>query len=601
MKVLGINIFGHDHSVCIIDTKKKDIFAISLERVNRIKHDNNILDFIIAEYPDEFKNIEHICLGGGNQKNDFTINVGKFYVNILKQRARFYKRFKPSFKKDQVALINRNVINNPFKFGPLNYITYFCEKLSNRFINKNDFSKDDFSKYISKMFNINEKAICFYDHHKSHAASAYYFSGFKDKVISVTMDGYGDDFYSKAYLCTNGNMELIGSSKVRLIDNATTEENLLSVGTLYGNFTEAMDLIRNSEEGKVEALAAYGNSNNEIYYDLMKSYSIVDNSIMFNDSIDKYYDLQYLYSIRNKYGKEDFCAAIQAFLNDLMIDYTKVLKEQYNVTKICLSGGVTANVITNLSIFEKNTFEDIYVFPAMADDGVAVGAAVLKLHEEGEDISFLKDFEMPYWGPTINYKNDLEQILEENSKKIRYELNENWFHEIAVKLMNDEVGAVVLDKMEFGPRALGNRSIIASPLNNTTRNKINQNIKKRPSYQPFCPSVLAEERERLFEKSLPNKHMTFAFRLKKEFQSKLPSAVHIDLTGRPQFVEFKDNPKYYTLIKEFKKLSGFGVIIDTSFNLHGRTIVRTPQDAIDDFLDCNLDFLIIENYIIHRN
>jgi carbamoyltransferase len=602
MRVLGINIFGHDHSVFIIDTIKKDIFAISLERVSRIKHDNNTLDLIVKEYQNEFKDIDYVCLGGGNKRNDFTVNIGYSYVNTVKQRSRFYKKFKPKYKKEQVELLNSNVISNPLKFGLINFTKYLYLRITNKFIYKNDFNQSVFSEYISKMIMYSgSNEIEYYDHHKSHAASAYYFSGFFDtKVISLTMDGYGDDFYSKVYLCENENMELIGNSKVRVINNATIGENLLSIGTLYGNFTVAMGLRRNSEEGKVEALAAYGNYKNEIYYDLLKSYRIVDNAIELNDDIEKYYTADYLEKIKLEHGDENFCAAIQAFLNDLMVDYTKYLKDKYSIQKICLSGGVTANVIMNLNILKKNEFKDIYVFPAMADDGVAAGAALLKLKDLGEDISFLSNMVMPYWGPTINYKNDLEKTLRSNNKKINFKLNENWPIDIAKKLMDDEVGAIVLGKMEYGPRALGNRSIIASPLNNKTRDKINSNIKKRPSYQPFCPSVLEEERNRLFSDALPNKHMTFAFRLFKEYVKDIPSAVHVDLTGRPQFVEENDNVRYYQLLREFKKISGYGIIINTSFNLHGRTIVRTPQDAIDDFLDCNLDFLVIENFVIRR-
>lgn len=602
MKVLGINTFGHDHSVFIIDTENEDIFAISLERVNRIKHDNNDLSMVVSEYPEIFKDIDFIALGGGAGKNTFTMNVGKSYISILKRRLLFYKAFRPKYKKDSAELMNKKVFNNPINFGLANFVKYQYLRTINRFFYKNDYSIVDFTRYINRTFKQkSDPDVTYYDHHLSHASSAYYFSGFDDeKVISLTIDGYGDDYYSKVFLCENGEMEYLSGSKVRKINGATVGENLVSIGTLFGNFTEAMDLRRNSEEGKVEALAAYGNHNNEIYNDLMKSCS-VDSSIKFNDKIDKYYNIEFLRKIRQEYGDYDFCAAIQSFLNDVISNYVRCLVDDYGVNKICLSGGVAANVIMNLNIFEENILDDVFVFPAMADDGVAAGAAVLKLKEAREDITFLRKHYMPYWGPDINYKNNLEQVLKKNSDKIKYTLNQNWHEEVAQHLFNNKVGSLVIGKMEYGPRALGGRSIIASPLNNITRDKINKNIKRRPSYQPFCPSVLESERRRLFENSLPNKHMTFAFRLKEKYFDKLPSAVHIDRTGRPQFVEEKDNPDYYKLLSEFKKLCGFGVLINTSFNLHGRTIVRTPQDAIDDFIDCNLEFMVMGNYLIYRN
>jgi len=144
------------------------------------------------------------------------------------------------------------------------------------------------------------------------------------------------------------------------------------------------------------------------------------------------------------------------------------------------------------------------------------------------------------------------------------------------------------------------RSIIANPMLNNSRDKINSKVKKRPSYQPFCPSILESDRQRLFHNSFKHKHMALAFRMKKEHIEHLPCAVHIDGTARPQFVEKKDNPMYYRYLKELKKITGYGVSLNTSFNLHGRTIVRTPQDAVIDFIDCNLDELFIEGYRVRR-
>jgi len=155
-------------------------------------------------------------------------------------------------------------------------------------------------------------------------------------------------------------------------------------------------------------------------------------------------------------------------------------------------------------------------------------------------------------------------------------------------------------RMEFGPRALGNRSIIANAMLEESRDKINSTVKKRPAYQPFCPSILEEERERLFESSFPHKHMAIAFRMKEKHIKKLPCAVHIDGTARPQFVDKRDNPNYYRYLKALKKMTGYGVSLNTSFNLHGRTIVRTPKDAVIDFIDCNLDELFIEGYRVTR-
>ena len=155
--------------------------------------------------------------------------------------------------------------------------------------------------------------------------------------------------------------------------------------------------------------------------------------------------------------------------------------------------------------------------------------------------------------------------------------------------------------MEFGPRALGNRSIVADPSREGIRQRINSTVKRRPNYQPFCPSILEEERLRLFKDSFSHKHMAIAFRMREEYIPDLPCAVHVDGTARPQFVEEEDNPSYYRYLKALKELTGYGVSLNTSFNLHGRTIVRTPHDAVVDFIDCNIDELYIEGFRVKRH
>ena len=179
-------------------------------------------------------------------------------------------------------------------------------------------------------------------------------------------------------------------------------------------------------------------------------------------------------------------------------------------------------------------------------------------------------------------------------------MGDEWYVRAAESIANDKIIGVFQGRMEFGPRALGNRSILANPTNPDTRLKINSTIKNRPPFQPFCPSILEEERERLFESSFSHKHMAIAFRMKEEYWERLPSAIHIDGTARPQFVEEKDNPNYFRLLKELKELTGFGVALNTSFNLHGRTIVRKPEDAIVDFVDCKMDELYLEGFLIRR-
>jgi carbamoyltransferase len=205
---------------------------------------------------------------------------------------------------------------------------------------------------------------------------------------------------------------------------------------------------------------------------------------------------------------------------------------------------------------------------------------------------------MPYFGSSFK-KEEIEKELIKSSLKYEY-LGDEAYKKGAKKIVEGKIGAIFQGRTEFGPRALGNRSIIASVQDRDIQKKINSSIKNRPLFQPFCPSILAEEKERLFEKAYLNKHMTIAFRLKEEFKEDIPGSIHIDSTARVQFVEEKDNPNYYNLIKEVKNLTGFGVIINTSFNKHGRTMVLNPKQAIIDFLDTNLDFMIMEGFWVSR-
>jgi len=235
----------------------------------------------------------------------------------------------------------------------------------------------------------------------------------------------------------------------------------------------------------------------------------------------------------------------------------------------------------------------------MGDDGTALGAAILSALKYNEDVSWLKKYHMPYFGDQFSRK-EVKETLESFNNIIFEDVNDQWPEIAAKSVSKGRICALFHGRMEFGPRALGNRSIIANPMLENSRDKINSTVKRRPSYQPFCPSILEEERERLFDNSFPHKHMAIAFRMKKVHIKKLPCAAHIDGTARPQFVEPGDNKNFYRYLKELKKITGYGVSLNTSFNLHGRTIVRTPEDAVIDFIDCNLDELFIEGFRVRR-
>ena len=607
MRIMGTKYCGHDSAICILDTKKKEIFAISTERVTRIKHDSIDITPILEVY--NFKNIDY----ASHSYNDFE---DKGHDGELREKMTYNKDIekalrliiKPIYASDfNLTRVEKNLKIFSSLFTNFSaFKAYYESKFKRALVQETpEGNKKAFTNYIKKnlaKFNLEPKQIFFYDHHLCHAIPSYYLSPFNDeKALALTIDGQGDGYFSKLFYF-NGldDYKLIGESKASFMGEG---DKFLSIGRLYNYFTQAMDLRPNSDEGKVEALAAFGNADEDLYQQLMSATYLDKNLLSINFDIkliQRFYDIKWLKEQRNRIGDENFCASIQTYLEDIMVDYLNSAYEKYPTNNLCLSGGVAANIIMSLAIYERTNFKNIYVLPPMGDEGTAFGGAILKALEFNKDIRWLKDFSMPYFGDSFS-REQVKEVLD-NFDNISYEdLGDNWPEVAAISVSEGKICALFHGQMEFGPRALGNRSIIGNPMLEDTRQKINSTIKRRPAYQPFCPSILEEERERLFKESFPHKHMAIAFRMKDEFIEDLPCAVHVDGTARPQFVEEKDNPNYYRYLKALKKITGYGVSLNTSFNLHGRTIVRTPKDAIIDFIDCNIDELFIEGYLVKRN
>ncbi len=609
MKYLGMKFMGHDSSVCLIDTQNKKIFAISTERVTRIKHDWINISPILKEYRDKFKDVDFIS-------HSFQFMESPFFVlkDMLEELWR--KIDNPKYIKDCTPTKERHnkfyklIFANPIFAIKHMFLTAFL--LLNRICNKINLKCFISTKrYILNIFQRlditpSNKEVLFVDHHVAHAASLYpwfeHSDVSKDKLI-LTMDGEGDGYFSKLFIFDSkkNTFKNIASSESRTV-RVDHKRYAGSIGILYGNFTEALGLRRDSDEGKVEALAAFGEADDSILEELMSIFEIKDLALNLNTTkAKKFYDMNFLSELRKKLGDENFSATIQTWLENIMIKYLREIKLKYPQFKfLYLAGGVSANVIMNMRVYEELGFERVVVVPAMGDDGTALGSAIYHALKNGEDLSWMQKVVMPYFGHQISEK-ELKQALKVFEPQIYYsKLGNDWHKDVAKEIYQGKIVALVNSKAEFGPRALGNRSILANPQNPNLKEKINKEIKRRPWYQPFCPSVLSEERERLFKKSFDHKHMAIAFRVKDEYTNLIPSAVHIDGTARPQFVSFNDNPDYYKILQEFKALSGIGVLINTSFNLHGRAMVRTAKDAVVDFLDCNIDSLYIHGYKITR-
>jgi carbamoyltransferase len=600
MKIVGTKYCGHDSAFCLLDTKQKTVFAMSTERVTRIKHDFLDIDPILGAY--QFDSVDYVAHSYSDFENDGELREKMTYNKDIEKALRLI--INPTYIKDlnvtraeKNQLIRKSLLTN---FSAVK--AYYGAKFKRALVKETpEGNRLAFTNYIKENFNkynLYPKEIFFYEHHLCHAIPSYYLSPFNgDEALALTVDGQGDGFFSKLYSFKNDTeYKLIGQSSADFMNSSG--DSFLSIGRIYNSFTQAMDLRPNSDEGKVEALAAFGRADKDLLAQLKEATRIDKNTLSINYDIAKitpFYDIDFLKQHRAKMGDENFCAVVQTYLEDTIVEYLNFAYEQYPISNLCLSGGVAANIIMSLSIYERTNFKNIYVLPPMGDDGLAIGSAILTALEVGEDVSWLKDYTMPYFGDEYT-REQVKSALGKFDNITVDDLENTWPEEAAKSVAAGKICSLFHGKMEFGPRALGNRSIIGNPMLEDTRQRINSTVKRRPSYQPFCPSILEEERERLFKDSFPHKHMAIAFRMKEEFIKDLPCAVHVDGTARPQFVEQQDNPNYYRYLKELKNITGYGVSLNTSFNLHGRTIVRTPQDAVVDFIDCNLDELFIEGY-----
>ena len=609
MRIVGTKYCGHDSSLCLLDTEQKTIFAMGTERVTRIKHDVMDVSPVLDAYP--LGNVDVVC----HSLSDFENRSGEGELRAQMTHNKDIEKalrliINPTYIKDlnvtraeKNKLLFKSLLTN-FPAVKAYYGAKFKRALTK---NNKENNKKVFTNYIRKNFNkrnLFPKKIYFFDHHLCHAIPSYYLSPYNnEKALALTIDGQGDGFFSKLYVFDEkAKYKLIGYSKATPLGQGGQGGRYLSVGRIYEHFTQAMDLRVGSDEGKVEALAAFGKADQDLLAQLKDATQIDKNTLSINYDIAKitpFYDIDFLKKHRAKMGDENFCAVVQTYLEDTVVDYLNFAYEKYPINNLCLSGGVAANIIMSLNIYERTPFKNIYVLPPMGDDGLAIGSAILTALEVGEDVSWLKDYVMPYFGDEYT-REQVKQALDGFDNIIVEDLESSWPEEAAKSVVEGKICSLFHGKMEFGPRALGNRSIIGNPMLEDTRQRINSTVKRRPSYQPFCPSILEEERERLFKNSFPHKHMAIAFRMKKQHIKNLPCAVHVDGTARPQFVEEQDNPNYYRYLKELKNIMGYGVSLNTSFNLHGRTIVRTPQDAVVDFIDCNLDELFIEGYRVTR-
>ncbi len=448
---------------------------------------------------------------------------------------------------------------------------------------QNERKKDNFRTILDA--GLSPARIEYFDHHYCHAASAYYTSGFNE-CLTVSIDASGDGYCSRVFYCKDGKMTLLHSIPF-----------YHSIGYYYTLVTFILG-FKAGQQGKVTGLAARGNYSHciRVFEDLItynKKKKIFENN-------GKYYFFQKpeLEEKLREFTREDISAAIQKHLENLVTAYIAdiISTYQYDDIDVALAGGIFANVLLNQRISNIPQINQIFIHPHMGDGGLASGAALLYYHNKskGQNPYSLNQV---YLGREIP---DTEIVESLKKSSLEYSCFENIESKIAVLLFEGNVVARFEGRMEYGPRALGHRSILCHASDPTINKWLNHRL-KRYEFMPFAPIVLDEDADEYFMMNgqyHPAQFMTITCDTTEKCKNKYPAVVHIDGTARPQIVYEKYSPSTYKILKYYKNLTGGGVLINTSFNMHEEPIVESPQNALDAFLRGNLDYLALGNYLV---
>jgi carbamoyltransferase len=557
MYILGIHC-GHDATAALI--KDNEILAvIQEERKSRFKHQNGFPALAIKEVLDisgiTVKDVDCVAIAG----NDRRIQSARELFWALSGR-RFYS-FAGIFKRIKTVIADNTM--NAWRFNS-----------------------------DLKRIGLHKKRRYYFEHHLCHASSAYRNSGF-DTALVVTLDGVGDD--------VSGSVNIGEKGSIRRIRSVGPEG---SVGFLYQAVTEALDFVPVEGEYKTMGLAAYGDKTKLFdYFSRMVEYKDLDFKSKYVWESEWSFPAPTIRQhvifkeLLRDHKKEDIAAGCQAAAEDLICNFVKDAVAKTGIRTVCASGGVFLNVKANKLIREKVRPDNFYIHPDSGDGGLALGAAQeLLFRLTGSHPK--KKIEHVYFGREYSNK-EIEKELA--GHKVRFSYFPDIEKKTAELLCAGKVIGWMQGRMEMGPRALGNRSVIADPRNGSVKELINKHLKKRDWFVPFAPSVIEEDSHdyiKDFNGYAP--FMIMAYDVKEDTAGTIPAVVHVDNTIRPQIVKSGVNPRYWEMIKCFKELSGVGMVLNTSFNKHGLPIVESPKDAIGHLVNSNVDILVIGNYVVER-
>jgi len=507
---------------------------------------------------------------------------------------------------DSVAFYDKPIL----KFDRLldNYLTvaprglYSFLDIIPRWIHKRLWIKDDIKKHLKGF----RGEIIFPEHHMSHAAHAFYTSPFEECAI-LTIDGVGE--------WTTTSFGTAQNNSIKLTDDIRWPH---SVGLLYSAFTYFLGFKVNEGEYKLMGLSAYGKPK---YYDLimkelidvkddgsihlnMKYFAFTYDKVMTNDKFSELFGIP----PRKKNEKTeqihyDIGASAQKVLEDVILMMANHIHKKTQMKNLCFGGGVALNGVANYNLLKNGPFENIHIPPSPGDGGSAVGCAqyLYYIHNKNkrtveQDSERIKN--NVYVGPS--FSNDvIKSFLEENNIDYEYLQREQLLQNTAKLISDGSIVGWYQGKMEWGPRALGNRSILADPRDAKMKDILNEKIKHRESFRPFAPSILEEYVSEYFDIDITSPYMLLVAPVKKP--EKIPAVTHVDGTGRLQTVSKQSNPLYYDLINEFYKITNIPVIINTSMNVMGEPIVNTPEQAYNMIKKTDMDYIVMGNHLVSKS
>lgn len=578
MNILGINAYHGNASAAIVCDGRL-VAAVEEERFNRVKYAAGFpaqaIRYCLREAGLELKDIDHVAV----PRNPYARLGTKL----------FYAIRMPSFARERMKVL--------VKF------TGIPEALAQAF-------DTDPAKLAAKFHRV--------EHHQAHLASAFFVSSF-ERAALLSADGLGD-FASTMWGSGDG-------SRMK-IDGAIAFPH--SLGLFYSAVTQYLGFLKFGDEYKVMGLAAYGEAEQlEAFRDIVRangngfrldleyfthhqtgpemSWAEGDKtptlSKMFSEAMEKKLGPKRNPDEPLEQRHRNLASALQTRLEEVYLGMLKKLAERTGLKAVCLAGGVAFNCVANGKIFDQTGFEQIYVHPAAGDAGLAVGAAFYVWHQIlRKPRSFVMDH--AYWGPGYTREAIRGALDAHGLKKTGCRVEElaedNLMQRTAAIVADGEILGWFQGRAEWGPRALGNRSIVADPRRPEMKEILNQRIKHREIFRPFAPSILAESTGEWFEKSHPSPFMTLAYSVRPEKRAKIPAPTHVDGTGRLQTVTREANPRYWSLIKAFERITGVPVVLNTSFN-DNEPIVCRPAEALDCFQRTQMDALVLGDFLITRS